>query len=182
VSLDYAILGFLSLSPMTGYDLKTQYFDGSVSHFWPADQAQIYRILERMSRDGWVEDEVQVQAVRPNRRVYHITPAGLEALKGWLRESRPLPIERRPFLAQLYFARHLTRDELLNLLEDQVRLHQERLAVYEAITLPATDDPIMQEQLRFWQMTLDFGRSYEQMQIDWLTTTISQVQQFDINK
>lgn len=179
MSLEYAILGFLSLSPMTGYELKTQYFDGSVGHFWPADQAQIYRTLERMSEDGWVESEIQVQTVRPSRKVYHITPVGLEVLKGWLRESRPLSVERRPFLIQFYFARHLTKEELLSLLEDQRRLHQERLAGYEQITLPTTDDPIMTQQLRFGGMTLEYGRLYEQMQIEWFTAVIAQVQQFE---
>ena len=36
MSLKHAILGFLSLQPMTGYDLKKA-FDQSVRHFWPAN-------------------------------------------------------------------------------------------------------------------------------------------------
>lgn len=179
MSLKHAILGFLTLSPMTGYDLKTQYFDGSVAHFWPADQAQIYRALEQMSQDGWVEAELHVQTARPSRKVYQITSAGTAELKAWLMESRPLPVERRPFLIQFYFARHLSKGELLALLEDQLRLHQERLAEYEAITLPEADDPVMQRQLIFGGMTLDYGIRYEQMQIEWLTATISQVQRFE---
>ena len=176
MSLEYAILGFLTLSPMTGYDLKRHYFDGSVAHFWPADQAQIYRTLERMAGDGWVVAEMEVQVVRPSRKVYSITALGLEALKEWLRKSRPLPAERRPFLIQLYFSRHLTKEELLALLRDQLRLHQEQLAAYEAIVLPETADPIMQNQLRFGAMTLDYGRRYEQMQIEWLAATITEVE------
>jgi DNA-binding PadR family transcriptional regulator len=178
LSLEYAILGFLTLSPMTGYFLKTQYFDGSVSHFWPADQAQIYRTLERMAADDWVEAVVQVQTVRPSRKVYHITELGLDMLKEWLRESRPLPVERRPFLVQLYFARHLTKAELLALLRDQLRLHEEQLAIYEAIALPETAEPLMQQQLRFGAMTLDYGRRYEQMQIEWLAAMIAQAEGF----
>jgi DNA-binding PadR family transcriptional regulator len=164
---------------MTGYDLKRQYFDGSVSHFWPADQAQIYRTLERMAANGWVEAELQVQTIRPSRKVYHITATGVEALKEWLRESRPLPAERRPFLIQLYFSRHLSKEELLALLRDQLRLHQEQLAQFEAIVLPETADPIMQQQLRFGAMTLDYGRRYEQMQMEWLMATITQVEGFE---
>ncbi|MGD0004493.1 MAG: PadR family transcriptional regulator, partial [Anaerolineaceae bacterium] len=40
MSLDYAILGFLSYKPFSGYDLK-KVFDNSVRHFWYADQSQI---------------------------------------------------------------------------------------------------------------------------------------------
>jgi DNA-binding PadR family transcriptional regulator len=158
--------------------LKRHYFDGSVSQFWPADQAQSYRTLERMAANGWVEAELQVQTIRPSRKVYHITATGVEALKEWLRESRPLPAERHPILVQLYFARHLTKEELLALLQDQLRLHQEQLAEFEAIILPESDDPIMQQQVQFGAIALDYGRRYRQMQIEWLAATIAEVEKF----
>ena len=48
MSLEFAILGFLSYHPSTGYDLKKM-FDVSIRHFWPADQSQIYRTLARLT-------------------------------------------------------------------------------------------------------------------------------------
>jgi hypothetical protein len=45
--LKHAILGILSFSPMTGYDLKKA-FDRSVRHFWPVNQSQIYRTLAEL--------------------------------------------------------------------------------------------------------------------------------------
>jgi hypothetical protein len=73
----------------------------------------------------------------------------------------------------------LSKEELLALLRDQLRLHQEQLAQFEAIVLPETADPIMQQQLRFGAMTLDYGRRYEQMQMEWLMATITQVEGFE---
>ena len=46
MSLEYAILGFLSYKPFSGYEMKKA-FDNSVRHFWYADQSQIYRTLAR---------------------------------------------------------------------------------------------------------------------------------------
>jgi hypothetical protein len=37
----------------------------------------------------------------------------------------------------------------------------------------------MQTQLRFWAMTLAYGRRYRQMQIEWLAATIVQVEGFE---
>ena len=173
MSLKHAILGFLTLHPMSGYELKTQYFDGSVAHFWSADQAQIYRTLDKLEQDGLVESEVVVQTIRPNRKPYTITDAGREALAAWLVESRDIGVLRMPFLVQLYFGRNIPRDQLLTVLQDQLRQHQEQLAAYRAIELPASDDPIMLEQLQFGGFTLDFGLRFEQMQIDWLEATIA---------
>ena len=50
MSLGHAILGFLNREPMTGYDLKTRCFDDDAAHFWTADQAQVYRTLDRSPR------------------------------------------------------------------------------------------------------------------------------------
>jgi hypothetical protein len=36
----------------------------------------------------------------------------------------------------------------------------------------------MQQQLRFGAMTLDYGRHYEQMQIEWLAAMIAQAEEF----
>ena len=54
MSLRFAILGFLSVRPFSGYDLKRA-FDQSVRHFWTADQAAIYRTLGELESKGLVE-------------------------------------------------------------------------------------------------------------------------------
>src|SRR5258705_13680872 len=54
MSLAHAILGMLQTRPMTGYDLKVECFDNSIAHFWQADQAQIYRTLDKLAEDGLV--------------------------------------------------------------------------------------------------------------------------------
>ena len=140
MTLDYAILGFLTFEPLSGYDLKTQYFDGSVGNFYPANQRQIYRTLERLESEGWVEAEMIIQEGRPNRREYSITEAGRNALKRWLHESPPLKTIVVPFLVQVYFAKEITDDEIIAVLEDQLRQHREQLAIYHDIDLPPLDE------------------------------------------
>jgi DNA-binding PadR family transcriptional regulator len=98
MSLPHAILGFLSALPMTGYELKTQAFDRSVAHFWPAVLPQIYRELEALEARGWATHTVHVQQGRPNRKVYTITLAGRVELDRWLRTHQPLPAHREAFL------------------------------------------------------------------------------------
>ncbi len=176
MSLRYAILGFLSLQPMSGYDLKTKQFDDSVAHFWPANQAQIYRTLEKLEVDGCVVAQWEIQTERPNRREYAITEAGLAELKAWLTELRPVPKDRFPFLVQFYFARHISKAELLELLADQRRQHVEKLAMYQNVEMPVAEDDAMKEQLFFGGQTLEFGLRYEQMWIDWFDHVISEVE------
>ena len=112
MSLDYAILGFLSYHPSSGYDLK-RIFDTSVRHFWPADQSQIYRTLSRLMKLGWVEMEKIEQEDRPDRKVYDITPAGRQELLRWLAGPPPLSGPRSAPLIQVFFSGQLSDAEVL---------------------------------------------------------------------
>src|SRR5918994_124896 len=83
MSLRHAILGFLSVQPMSGYDLRKT-FAASVGHFWTADQAQIYRTLARLMADRLVKAHHIEQRGKPDRNEHLLTDAGRRELAAWL--------------------------------------------------------------------------------------------------
>ncbi len=168
MSLSHAILGLLTVTPMTGYELKTQAFDNTIAHFWQADQTQIYRTLAAMAESGWVESTLEIQQDRPNRKVYHITDAGREELRRWLRTEQPLPVYREPFLVQMFFAGELDTQTILAHIAQQRTGHEARLAHYESISIPLPDDPELARKRIFWRLTLEMGMATERAYIDWL--------------
>ena len=173
MSLPHAILGFLQMKPMTGYDLKTDCFDRSVAFFWPADQAQIYRTLDKLAEQGLVESHVELQEERPNRKVYQITDRGREELARWLQTATPLPTYREPFLVQLFFAGQLGNAEVIELLKAQAEAHQARLADYHSVPLPRLDDPGIDRSTTFQRFTLELGLRTEEAYIAWLESAIA---------
>lgn len=175
MSLRHAILGFLQVMPMTGYDLKTQAFDRTVTHFWSAVQQQVYRELDKMADWGWIAYEIEVQTDRPSRKVYHITEAGRAELADWLTQHQPLAQHREAFLIQLFFAAQLSNAQVIALLDAQLAGHRERLATLQQINIPPTDDPYRLRQQTMTKLTLDLGLRMEQMYIDWLTEAIATV-------
>ncbi|HKJ26716.1 MAG TPA: PadR family transcriptional regulator [Anaerolineales bacterium] len=118
MSLDYAILGFLNQAPCSGYDLKKQ-FDHTIQHFWTADQSQIYRVLARLRKNEMVTQEVIEQKDRPDRKVYHITTKGKEALNEWLHSEVPFPPLRYGPMVQIFFGADLSDEELLEIFDRQ---------------------------------------------------------------
>lgn len=177
MSLPHAILGFLDVMPLTGYDLKTQAFDRTVAHFWPAAQAQIYRELERMTALGWVERQIEVQEGRPNRHVYSITAAGRAELGQWLTNYQPPPSHREAFLIQLFFAAQLPNEVIQQLLLQQLHAHQQRLHALEQIAVPPADHASDQRRHMLAVMTLDFGKRLEQTYCAWLQDCLQQLQE-----
>ena len=168
MSLAHAILGILRDQPMTGYDLKTRCFDQSIAHFWPADQAQIYRTLDRMATEGWLASAVEMQEGRPSRKVYRLTDAGRAELDRWLRTEQPLTAYREPFLIQLFFAEGLSDGAIEELLARRRELHQRRLAQYRAIPLPELDQLAGDRRLLLQRLTLEYGIAQEEAQLAWI--------------
>ncbi len=179
MSLSHAILGLLTVMPMTGYDLKNQAFDSTVAHFWQADQAQIYRTLAAMAEAGWVESRLEIQEERPNRKVYHITEAGRAELLRWMQTEQPLPVHREAFLIQLFFGSLLSSDTLLKQIEHQREGHKERLARYTNIPMPALDDPALNRDRVFWRLTIELGIALEQTYLRWLDLCAQTVEKLE---
>lgn len=179
MSLDYAILGFLSEKPGTGYDLKNRCFDTSVASFWTADQAQIYRTLDRLQERRLVSSRVRRQAGRPDRRVYEITPSGRDALWAWLESASPHPAPRDAFALQLYFGAELSDDDLRSLLAERRSSHQqrlERLRSESAAIAHARDG--LTERTRTLRLTAyDGSIARERASIDWLDDCIHALEQ-----
>lgn len=101
-TLRYIILGLLGARPMSGYDIK-QAFDRAIASYWNAGNSQIYTTLKHLNQAGLVEVEVIEQKGRPNRKVYHLTPAGELELERWLEEAVPDRFTKDEFLTKLFF-------------------------------------------------------------------------------
>jgi PadR family transcriptional regulator, regulatory protein AphA len=181
MSLEYAILGFLSYAPLTGYELKKA-FDRSVRHFWPANQSQIYRTLAQLDEDGLVQKEVIERDERLDMKKYHITEAGRAALHRWLATPLPEQDSREPFLIQVFFGGQLADAELLRLLDSQLKVMEERLAVYEAVYQASQETPgkITDPRAVFLSLlTLEAGYVDTQSVAQWLRSAMGRIQSKD---
>ncbi|MGI5121775.1 PadR family transcriptional regulator [Marinactinospora thermotolerans] len=168
MSLRHAILGILSIQPMSGYDLK-KVIDESVGHFWSADQSQVYRTLAGLVEDGLATRRTVVQEERPNLHLHSPTDLGLAELDRWLTSPLKTPPTRDPFLARLFFADRLPPEEIRGLLETRRREVGEQLAALEAIAVPAGSADDLGRVLRL--ATLSYGISQARAELDWLDDT-----------
>ena len=178
MSLDHAILGFLSERPRSGYDLKTRCFDHAVEPFWSADQAQIYRTLDRLQRAKLVTSTRRRQSGRPDRRIYEITPAGRDAMAEWLATPLPLPPIRDAFALQLYFGASLGDDSLLDVLAARRDLHQARLeGLRDAAASLAQERPTNERAVTLRHTSFDGAIARERTAVDWLDDCVDAVKQ-----
>lgn len=185
MSLEHAIMGFLSYRSMSGYDLKS-IFDISVRHFWPADQSQIYRTLSRLAERGWANIEVVEQDDRPDRKVYHLTKEGRGELHRWLAEPLALKGQRIPALVQVFFAGQLSDEEVLAIFRGYVESMRSALATLQAVPGQGKEHQenamAPQRDHLFWHLTLEYGLYMSQANLAWFEDVIARIERGDFAK
>lgn len=171
MSLRHAILGLLSIQPMSGYFLK-KVIDQSISHFWVADQSQIYRTLAALVDDGLASRHTVVQEDRPNLHLHEPTREGLAELDRWLEEPAKPPPARDPFLVRLFFADRMSPEgirRLLDMRRDETAGH---LAALEAVTMPkAVPETVTALGYALRKAALDNGIAEARAELEWLDET-----------
>jgi PadR family transcriptional regulator, regulatory protein AphA len=85
MSLEHVILGWLSTGPGSGYDLVRQ-LDQGLGWFWSAPHSQIYPLLKRMESEGLIRSRSEIVGEKLEKRIYEVTPAGVEEVRRWAAE------------------------------------------------------------------------------------------------
>ncbi|MBM6623157.1 PadR family transcriptional regulator [Micrococcaceae bacterium RIT802] len=161
------ILGLLSLSPMTGYDLK-KHFDSSINHFWNADKAQIYRTLAQLVTDGLATVRTVPQENYPARQEHHITAAGRTALQDWLTGALDRQPAREPFLGRIFFSGGLARDEVRGLLAARRAEARELHHSYRVLRAELDEAALTDRRGYLMAATLDHGIAHVDAELSWL--------------
>jgi DNA-binding PadR family transcriptional regulator len=169
MSLRYGLLDLLAWEPMSGYDLS-RYFAVSMGNVWPAQHSQIYPELAKLLTDGLI---TQTSEGPRGRKVYQATPAGIDALRVWMRDSEPDYSIRNEALLRIFCLWVLPTDEALALLERDRAHYLERLDEMDRVI--ADKDWAANQTTRASRLTIEFGRRYFMTLIEWVDWATEQV-------
>ncbi|HLB13129.1 MAG TPA: PadR family transcriptional regulator [Dehalococcoidia bacterium] len=170
MSLKYALLGMLSIRPMSGYDIK-KFFDQSVGLIWNATHSQIYVQLDQMEGEGLVEKRSIIQEGRPNKNLYRATDKGFRELQQWLAEPIRAPDYKDEFMLRFFFSDFLDREILKDHLKKAQGLMTDRMQSLEKVTNRKVP-PMSNITLHAARM----GQRYYQMYLDWLEESLCLVE------
>jgi PadR family transcriptional regulator, regulatory protein AphA len=170
----YAVLGMLSIEPMSGYDIK-KLIEESISNFWTESYGQIYPVLKSLVAEKLVTKTVQKGVGKPDRHVYGLTAAGRKELRAWLAEGAAPKAERNEFLLKLFFGEEVEVSVNIRHVE-QFREHQRGLfekykAIEQEIKTLYSGDP----NLPYWLMTVRYGQHVRQALLDWCDETLAKL-------
>jgi PadR family transcriptional regulator AphA len=130
MSLRYAILGFLSTTPATGYEIKRE-FQIAVGWSWEALPSQIYPELREMEHLGWIRGKLCL-ADRLNKRTYHLTALGERELQKWVEAENDYPPVRDAERIRLIFLDKSSPAAVRRHFEHHRRHFEKQLAVWQS--------------------------------------------------
>jgi DNA-binding PadR family transcriptional regulator len=169
MSLRFALINLLAGEPMSGYDLARR-FSVSMANAWPAHHSQIYPELAKLSAEGLI---VQTAEGPRGRKVYEATPAGLDALRSWLRDTQPDYSMRFEALLRVFCLWALPNEEALTQLSRDRAEYARHLAQMEADVVEV--DWSYSPARRAGRLTIDFGLRYYSALIDWIDWASEQI-------
>lgn len=172
MALEHAILVSLSERAASGSDLVRR-FDSSIGFFWTATHQQIYRVLGRMEKDGWISVEAVPQADRPTKKVYAVTDTGSAELHRWIGEPSTPDALRSSLSVKMRGASYGDRAALLEDLRRQLDEHTKRHSLYEFLQARDFVDPsgLSGADLDIY-LVLRGGLLMEEFWMRWLTEYI----------
>jgi len=132
MALEHALLVALSERPASGLELAKR-FSRSIGFFWHATHQQIYRTLARMDADGWVRVTEVPQRGKPDKKVYDVSPRGLDVLAAWLAEPTPTQALRSELAVKLRGASFGDRRAVLDVVQANLADHHVRLDHYRQL-------------------------------------------------
>ncbi len=124
-------LGILTRGDATGYEIKKLFEHGRFNYFVEASFGSIYPALNRLTEDGLVSVRAEVQAKRPDRKVYSITEQGRRAFIESLKAPLPEDRYRSPFLFAMMFSDLLPDRRTVELIDQHISDTEARLALLQ---------------------------------------------------
>jgi DNA-binding PadR family transcriptional regulator len=162
-----AVLGALSIEPMTGYEIR-QAITSVLGHFWHESFGQIYPCLADL-----VEQDLVLSAPgpRPRSSTYSLSDAGRTRLRELLEEPPAQQPPRNGVLLRVFFGHSLPTEELARLLDEQQSSAEARLATYAGVRAGITAERSHQEHHPYWLATVRAGELGAQATLQWLAET-----------
>lgn len=177
----YAILGLLTVEPMSGYDIKKA-VEGSIENFWSESYGQIYPMLRRLAAEGSIKQSTAHAKGKRPRHLYAITQRGRDVLHAWLREPTEPPPVRIEILLKLFFGGHVDHETNHRQIEDYREHVTADLERYRAIEEMLGREHAGHPDLPYWLMTLRFGIRTRAAEIQWCDEAVAILESIPNNR
>ena len=162
----YAILGMLSIRPMSGYDIKKMISE-SIGNFWQESYGQLYPALEKLVDEKLVRHQSPSLESGRAKKIYALTKTGQKTLAKWLEEPVSSIVIRNELLLKLFFGHEMTETQRREHIENHKTKAQEKLKSFKMIEKTLRSNKANSDKVLHWITTLKYGQCIAEAEIKW---------------
>jgi len=163
----YAILGALTVFPMSGYDIK-KWIRDVTGPFWAESSGRIYPALKQLMQQKLIVcDATQGRGKRP-RKVYKLTARGLALLRKWLILPAHDEVLRNELKLKLFYGKNVAPEIIEQHLARQKERMEKTLVRYQSIMEHIKSHHKNQIDAKYWLLTLHNAIHHCQAELEWL--------------
>jgi DNA-binding PadR family transcriptional regulator len=166
---EVAVLGALSVMPMSGYALRNAIRD-VLGHFWSESFGQIYPTLTYLADEGFVRRE---GAERTGASTFVLTDSGRTRLRELLSEPPQTTPPRNGLLLRLFFGRQLGVQGCRGLLLQAKAEAEARLEMFGALRDEVTTDEEAAQDRPYWLLTISAGEHSTRAALTWAEASLA---------
>ncbi|MBC8379601.1 MAG: PadR family transcriptional regulator [Planctomycetes bacterium] len=166
-----AIMGILSIRPMSGYDIKKT-IEQSIGHFWSESFGQIYPILKKLVDEKLATQNAETPKGKLNRNIYTLTDKGLKELREWLSAPANTDMVRSEFVLKFFFGKQVKIKDNIRHVERERTRAIETSETLKEIKAILTKQKGGQPNLSYPVMTLNYGIHSTEATIKWCDETL----------
>ena len=174
MSTEDVILGVISLSPRSGYDIRTEFAGGAAGLLSALNFGSIYPRLKEMEDAGLVRS-TEASVGRRKKRLYELTARGWEKLGTWLGAPTdyPFPIRDELLLKMIFWGAGRPEDRvtLIEHLED--RRAKTELFLRQLNAWPRNGESLVDE---YGMLVYEAIRMRLETELVWLDRAVTQLQ------
>ena len=170
LSTKHVVLGLMIDRPSYGYGLQQQIAERL--GFLGLAESAVYKTIERLEQDGWVEEVGEKQVGRTRRGaprvLYRATPAGAEQFRRWMAEPSDRAVLRDELQTKLALSNPADLPQLLAMAEAQAQECLAELAQLGRPSLAQATTPDVAWSTATRMMVDDFKARWLESVVDWL--------------
>jgi DNA-binding PadR family transcriptional regulator len=170
LSTKHVVLGLMIKRPSYGYGLQQQITERL--GFLGLAESAVYKNLERLEQDGWVEEAGERQIGRTRRGaprvLYRATPEGIDQFRRWMAEPVDRSVLRDELQAKLALSDPADLPQLVEMAEAQERECLAELASLGRPSLATASSSDVPWDAVARMMVDDFKARWLESLVDWL--------------
>jgi len=172
----YALLGALSIHPMSGYEIKKMLAE-STNYFWNESNGQIYPTLTKLAKNKLVTIEEQMVGAKI-KKIYTITKDGQVKLREWLMKDFEYYPPRDELLLKLFYGQNVSPNVSIHHIQKHLQKCQELLKIYNNIEKKLMLLVKQGKRPVYFLLTVKAGVGAAKAEIAWCKESIALIKNF----